>query len=197
MILAVARRILLAACALTTTLAVARPAPAQTHQEETEPAPPHYGGQRGFGLGPAIGFGTGAGGIVNLALPPIGLWLSGGYVPVFVFGNEQVGRALTFDLFNSAQANADISFMPWHSDPHLDFGILAGYHYNTVLGNGAGAGGILTMDLGRVVALVASVELQAFPDATGRLRAQGYPGDRDPSMPWLQGGASVGLLAYP
>jgi hypothetical protein len=190
------RGILIAAFVPAVTLAISHSALAQTHEEEPEPAA-HFGGQRAFGVGPAIGFGTGAGGMVNLGLRPVGLWLSGGYQPVFVFGNEVGDRSMTFDFFNSAQVNADVSFMPWHSGPRIDYGIIGGYHYNTLLGHGGSAGAAVTMDLGRVVSLFASLELLAFPDATPDLRAHGYPGDRDPSVPWLQGGASVGLLAYP
>jgi hypothetical protein len=183
--------------ALLAALAIARPAHAQTQEEQTETVPPHFGGQRSIGFGPVLGLSTGAGGMVELGLPPVALWLSGGYQPIMVFGNMQGSRAMTFDFFNSAQFNADVSFMPWHSGPRLDYGLLGGYRYDTVLGHGGGAGGVLTMDLGREVGLFASLELLAFPDAASAIRAQGYPGDRDPALPWLQGGANIGLLTYP
>lgn len=64
--------------------------------EEGEPAPPpppprHFGGQRNVGFGGTLGFTTGAGAALDVASGPLALWLTGGYFPVLVFGNEKSG----------------------------------------------------------------------------------------------------------
>jgi hypothetical protein len=173
---------------------------ARAEGESTAESPPrHFGGQRSFGLGPNVGFGTGAGATIGTVFDPVGLWLSGGYIPVFVFGNKHdVDKTLTFDAYSSAQIDADVSMMPWHAGKRIDFGLLLGYRYNTLLGHGVSAGPGLQLDLSSALGLFFSITYSVFPAAQDRLAPRaGYPTDRDASIPWLQGGGNLGLIFYP
>jgi hypothetical protein len=162
-----------------------------------QPPPRHFGGQRDVGFGGTLGFATGAGVALDLSWDPLALWLSTGYFPVIVIGNEKVGKAVTVDGYNSAQFMANAVVMPWHAGRRVDIGLLAGYAYDTVLGHGGGGGVGVTLDLSRALALQFSFEILGFPTAQDNLTRASYPGDRDAVLPWLQGGANVGLLYYP
>jgi hypothetical protein len=175
-----------------------RPALAQTEPAAGAAAPRHFGGQRAFGLGPILGWGVGAGGTIGAVLSPVGLWLSGGYVPLFVIGNKHDAmKTLTFDAYSSAQLDADISIMPWHAGDRIDFGLIAGYRYNSLLGHGGGGGLVLTYDLSKALAIFGMVAYSVFPQAQDQLASRGYPTDRDAVIPWFQGGGTLGLLVYP
>jgi hypothetical protein len=135
---------------------------------------------------------------VGAQLDVVGLWITGGYAPILVFGNKHDAvRSLTFDYFSSGQVNADVSIMVYHPKPTVEVGLLLGYHYNTVLAHGIGIGGIAILDLSPSVAVFAFVQPEIFPDAQSQLTSAGYPGDRDAAIPMFQGGTSVGLLFYP
>jgi hypothetical protein len=186
--------------ALLPALLLASPASAQTEPEPApEPQPQrHFGGQRTFGFGPSAGLTNGLGGMAGLRLSPLELWVTGGYMPVLVFGNKHdLTRSVTLDGYASGQVGADVALTPWHAGTRYDFGLLASYRYNTALGNGGGAGVVLHIDLTGALALFFSLDYVVFPDARDALGRLGYPNDRDPSVPWLQGGANVGLVVYP
>jgi hypothetical protein len=170
----------------------------QTQSVVELPAPRHFGAQRTFGVGPTVGFATGAGGLAGVVLPPVGLWMSGAYMPLFVFGSKhEAPRALTFNAYSSAQVNADVSILPWRPNDRVDLGLVLGYRYNTVLAHGIGGGFAVTYDLSKAIGLLLAVEYTVFPGAQGQLASVGYPTDRDASLPWLQGGVNVGLVLYP
>ena len=136
--------------------------------------------------------------MVGLGLPPVGLWLTGGYEPLLVVGNRNdPGHSVTVDGYGSAQVGADLALTPWHAGTRYDFGAIGGYRYNSVLGHGVGLGAVLTIDLGEALALFFSVEYVAFPRASDGLSSAGYPTDRSATWPWLQGGANVGLVVFP
>jgi hypothetical protein len=188
----------LAAPALTIAWLTPCPGYGQTQPVAELPAPRHFGGQRKFGVGPTVGFATGAGGLAGVVLPPVGLWVSGGYMPLFVFGNEhEASRTLTFNAYSSAQLSADLSILPWRPNDRVDIGLVLGYRYNTVLAHGVGGGFAVTYDLSKAIGLLLTFEYTVFPEAQGQLAGVGYPTDRDASLPWLQGGANVGLVLYP
>jgi hypothetical protein len=158
---------------------------------------PHFGAQRTLGLGPVLGI-QGTGATVGAQLDLVGLWLTGGYAPILVFGNKHDAlRSLTFDFYSSGQVNADVSIMVYHPKPTVDVGLLLGYRYNTVLAHGIGIGGIAILDFSRSLAGFVLVEPEIFPNAQSQLTSAGYPSDRDAAIPVLQGGTSIGLLFYP
>lgn len=55
-------------------------------------------GQRFLGIGGEIGFSTGIGPALNLGTRQLGLYVAIGLQPIFIFGNVQGSRALTFDV---------------------------------------------------------------------------------------------------
>lgn len=172
---------------------------AQTASEATTDgdSPRHFGGQRTFGFGPFLGL-SGLGAAAGALVAPVGFWVSGGYAPVWVFGNKHdTTRTLTFDGYSSAQLNLDVSVLPVLASSRIDAGVIAGYRYNTLLSHGIGAGVALTCDFSRTVVGFASYELSFFPQAQDQLTNAGYPTDRDASLPWLQGGVNVGLMFFP
>jgi hypothetical protein len=176
---------------LTTNIVTAAPARAAN---ESEP-PRHFGGQRTFGFGPTVGFYSGAGAMVGVG-ETLGLWLSGGYMPILITGTE--GNGIKYDFYNSAQANADLALTPWHPTFRSSIGMIAGYKYNTVLGHGGSAGITFSYDLNRLLALRALAGISIFPDAADHLRSDhGYPSYRDPALPWFQGGINLGLAIHP
>jgi hypothetical protein len=175
----------------------ARRAWADDEPPPAQPPPRHFGGQRDVGFGGTLGFATGAGVALDLSWDPLALWLTAGYFPVIVIGNEKVGKAVTVDGYSSAELVANAVVMPWHPGSRVDIGLLAGYAYDTLLGHGGGGGVGVTLDLSRTLALQFSFEILGFPRAQDNLTNAGYPGDRDAVLPWLQGGANAGLLFYP
>jgi len=128
---------------------------------------------------------------------PVGLVVSGGYVPLLVFGNEGQQRKFKANYYSSAQLNADVLIGPIYEGVKVDIDLLGGYRYNTVLGHGAGLGLRLSLDVSRAVRVVFHVTPNVFPKAAARLDARGYPPDRDAALPWLQGGVGVAAVFYP
>jgi hypothetical protein len=162
-----------------------------------EEGPRHFGVQRTVGFGPAIGLG-GSGAMAGAQLAPVGVWVSGGYAPLLVFGNKRdADRTVTFDGYHSAEINADVSVFFLTPSKRIDAGLIAGYRYNSVLSHGVGLGVAMTYDLSPALAVFLSVEDGIFPSANDQLLAAGYPRDRDAALPWLQGGANVGLMIFP
>ncbi|GAO01189.1 hypothetical protein [Anaeromyxobacter sp. PSR-1] len=156
-------------------------------------------GQRSFGVGPTLGFWSGAGLIAGGGTGRLKGWVSGGYAPVMVFSNERTPeRDLRFDYYNAYQLNGDVSLRV-NGPSTTEIALLAGYKYNGVLGHGAGGGVRVLFDVGPRTAVELSFGLAVFPDAMDRLeRDHAYPADRDPGItPALQGGANLGLLVFP
>jgi hypothetical protein len=160
------------------------------------PEPVH--GQRMVGIGAEIGFNTGLGAALHLGMPKIGLYVAGGIMPLFVVGNENnASRSLTFDVYRAFALNIDLYAMPFQGSSRSNFGFCVGYSGNTILGNGLNLGIALRKDLGEKVAFTLFGGFEIFPDARDRLAAHGYPSDRDPPIPQLQGGVNFGLVIYP
>lgn len=172
--------------------AAGAPAPAAS---ASEPEPVH--GQRFVGIGAEIGFNTGIGPALHLGTRQVGLYVAAGVLPVFVFGNEQTSRALTFDVYRAFELNADLYAMLIKASTRTDIGLAAGYSGNTVLGNGVNFGVTVRYDVGEKLALTIFGGVEIFPDAHDHLLAHGYPTTTDPSIPQLQGGANLGLVFYP
>jgi hypothetical protein len=148
-------------------------------------------------VGVTLGY-NGIGGRMAVLLPPVGLWISGGYLPTLVFGSKSdAARPLTLDVYSTAQVNVDLSVTLLRIGPRLDGGLVSGYRYNTLLGHGEGGGITVTYDLSGRLALFWSAEAAVFPRAQARLDEAGYPSDRTAALPWLQWGANVGLLLFP
>jgi hypothetical protein len=156
-----------------------------------------FGGQRHFGLGPAIGLHSGMGGLLTIEAKPLGLVVSGGYMPLLVGGNEGEQRKAKIDYYGSAQLNADLLIGPIYEGVKVDIDVLGGYRYNTVLGHGAGLGLRLSLDVSRALRVAFHVTPNVFPKAADRLDARGYPPERDALFPWFQGGVGVAAVFYP
>lgn len=165
--------------------------------QETSARPPHFGGQRAVGLGPAVGFYSGVGGVASVGAESVGLVVAGGYMPVMIFGNEGVTRAMTFDYYDSAQLNLDLWVGPIFSGRKVDIDLLCGYRYNTVLGNGAGLGLRFGLDVSEMLRLEFHWTPHIFPSALERLHDRGYSSDRDAALPWFQGGVGAAAVFYP
>jgi hypothetical protein len=184
------------------TLLATRTAAAQSDPEATPPPAneteaPHLGGQRMVGFGPSLGL-NGVGGLVALGPPPLTFSVTGGYEPLLVFGNKNdPTKSMTLDTYGSAQMGADVAFLPGHAGKRYDFGLILGYRYNSLLAHGGGGGAVLDIDLTPSLSLVFSLEYIFYPQASDQLAAAGYPSDRTAAVPYLQGGANVGLLVYP
>ncbi|TMQ04484.1 MAG: hypothetical protein E6J90_50820 [Deltaproteobacteria bacterium] len=161
-----------------------------------EPAP--IPGQRSIGIGAEIGFNTGLGAALHLGAPKVGLYVAGGIMPLFIIGNENnASRSLTFDVYRAYALNVDLYAMLYQGSPQTDVGFCAGYSGNTVLGHGLNLGIALRRNLAEKVAFTLFGGLEIFPDARDHLAAHGYPGDRDPPIPQLQGGVNAGVVIYP
>jgi hypothetical protein len=172
--------------------------PANATATQPAPAPRHYGAQRTVGIGPTAGWVSGLGGTLCIQGGSVGFCLSGGFFPVLVAGTRRTDMSVTFDAYGSAVVGADATFVPWHPSDRVDVGLFAGYRYDTLLEHGGTAGAWVTYDLNAHLAFLGTFGPIIFPDAQDRLVQQaGYPGDKTPSLPWLQGGANVGLLLYP
>lgn len=155
-------------------------------------------GQRSFGLGPTIGFWSGAGAIAGGGGETVKAWVSGGYAPVLVFSNARTAdKAMRFNYYSAYQLNGDVTVRLMRR-ARAELGLLLGYKYNSVIGHGGGAGARLLYDLSARTALEISGGLAVFPSAQDRLDRRGYPSDRVPGItPALQGGVGVGLLVFP
>jgi hypothetical protein len=162
----------------------------------SSPEPVH--GQRSVGIGAEIGVNTGLGPSLHLGTPQFGLYVVTGIMPLFIVGNEQnATRSVTFDVYRAFAVNADLYAMLGQTSPRNSIGLAGGYSRNTVLGNGLNLGVAVRYDLGEKLALTVFGGFEIFPDARDNLVAQGYPTTRDPSIPWFQGGANLGLVFYP
>lgn len=127
----------------------------------------------------------------------LGVWLSGGYMPLLLPGQDPGGGRSDYDFYSSAQGNADLALTLWHPKQRSSIGLIAGYKLNTHLGHGAGAGVTFAYDLNRTLALRGLGGFSVFPHAERELRKHDYPRDRDPVIPELQGGVNLGLAIYP
>ncbi len=155
-------------------------------------------GQRNLGLAAEIGFSTGLGAALHLGSPKLGLYVAGGVLPVFVFGNEKTpSRSMTFDAYGAAAVNADFYAMFLQPSPRSTVGVSGGYSYSTLLGSGANLGVAIRYDLATKLAFSAFGGLTIYPDAEDRLVEHGYPATQDPATPQVQGGVNVGLVFYP
>jgi hypothetical protein len=155
-------------------------------------------GSHTFGLGPTIGFWSGAGAMVGGGTDVVKVWASGGYAPVMVFANTRTAdRAVRFNYYNTYQLNGDLGLGVYHR-PRVELSVLLGYKFNSVLGHGGGAGIGVLYDLGPRLAVMVAAGGAVFPSAQDRLDREGYPADRKPSVtPALQGGANIGLVFFP
>lgn len=172
------------------------PRAAQAAEQEPEPSR-HFGGQRTFGLGPAVGLYAGFGAVVVLDLEPVGAVVSGGYLPLFIFGNEDFSNDFDARYFGSAELNADLLIGPLYRGRKMEIDLLAGYRFNTVLGHGGGLGLRFALDVSRLVRLEFSWTPNVFPEAEDRLAEEGYPDDVEASLPWWQGGLGAAAVFYP
>jgi hypothetical protein len=166
--------------------------------ENADAAPArHFGGQRVLGFGPSLGFYSGSGATLGVG-SFVGVWISGGYMPILISGNDKQTQAAGFEFYNSAQVGADLAIVPWRPGKRSSFGLIGGYKFNSVLGHGGGGGATFSYDVGAKLALVVLAGVNVFPSAEQRLlENQGYPRDREAAFPWLQGGANLGLVFYP
>jgi hypothetical protein len=152
---------------------------------------------RSFAIGPIVGVYSGFGAAALLRVEPVGLWLSGGYMPLFIVGNESISNATQFDFLSSVQVNADGVIGPVSRRGRTDLSLVVGYRHNSVLGHGAGAGIAIEIGIAEHWTATVLVGPSIFPSAESQLDDHGYPSDRDAALPWLQGGASIALAFAP
>ena len=189
----------LGALALCAAAVAASPSRALAATEAGDPDKPLPPPQRHFGFGATAGVYSGIGATVGGGGGFLKGWFTGGFLPVLVVANSRSpDRAVHVNYYNSFQINEDIGLRLFQR-PRLEGLLLVGYKFNTVFGHGGGAGVGVIYDLSRRVGLAISGGLSIFPSAKDRLiRDQGYPSDRDPSIPpGLQGGANIGLVFFP
>lgn len=152
---------------------------------------------RPFAIGPTAGFHSGIGASALFRPSPVGLAVSGGYMPVFIFGNESESKEVRLNYYSSLQLDADVVIGPILRNDKVDLSLILGYRYNSVLGHGAGAGIAIELPLSERWAVAIMIAPSIFPQASDQLAEHDYPSDRDPSLPWLQGGAGAALWFYP
>jgi hypothetical protein len=152
---------------------------------------------RSFAIGPVAGVYSGFGAAALLRAEPIGLWLSGGYMPLLIVGNDSTSSAARFDFRSSVQVNADAVIGPVSRKGRTDLSLVLGYRHNSVLGHGVGAGIAIEIGIAEHWAATVLVGPSIFPSAESHLDEHGYPSDRDASLPWLQGGAGITLAFMP
>ncbi|HET7506700.1 MAG TPA: hypothetical protein VFK02_37020 [Kofleriaceae bacterium] len=164
----------------------------------TPPAEQPIRGQRSIGIGAEAGFSTGVGGALHLGMSQYGLYVSSGLVPLLIFGNKKdASRSLTFDVYGAVELNTD-AYLMFLEGPRSDVGICAGYSGNTVLGNGFNIGIAVRYDLAEKIAFTIFGGFEVFPGAADHLTAHGYPSAmQDAAVPYLQGGANLGIVFYP
>ncbi len=169
---------------------------AQPTSPSSDSARRPFAGQREFGFGPTTGFYSGVGAMVGVG-SVFGVWLSGGYLPLFITGGDRHDDDVHRDLYWTVQGNADLALTLWHPKERSSIGLIAGYKLNTHLGHGAGAGVTFAYDLRRKLAIRALGGLAVFPRAERELRKHDYPRDRDPFLPGVHAGVNLGLVFYP
>jgi hypothetical protein len=152
---------------------------------------------RSLAVGPIAGIYSGFGAAALLRAEPVGLWLSGGYMPLLIVGSESTSNATQFDFHSSVQVNADGVIGPVSRRGRTDLSLVVGYRYNSVLGHGVGAGIAIEIGIAAHWAATVLVGPSLFPSAESHLDDHGYPSDRDASLPWLQGGAGVTVAFLP
>jgi len=154
-------------------------------------------GQRTFGFGPMLSLNSGAGATAGLHFAPIGVNVSGGYMPLFVFGTEKASSELRFNYYSSAELDADLVIGPLNPRRLIEISLLAGYKYNTHLAHGGSLGVVLSINITRKLAGTLTIGVAVHPEAEQALRRRGYPGDREPSLLWLRGGTGLALMFFP
>jgi len=165
-------------------------------------------GQRSFGLaanlGPYSCFGPG----LRAGHQRFGVEGSWGYVPI-VFAYTDADAKAHFEFFSSTQFNVNL-YTIFAQMKRFGFGIgmTAGYKRNSLLGDGGGAGGYMTIDFTRTLGMQAALGLSVFPDGEDAIVEKlpdpckgreyrsyeyefGFPG------PTLQLGIMAGLVWYP
>jgi hypothetical protein len=152
-------------------------------------------GQRTVGFGPMLSLSSGAGATASLHFAPIGVNVSGGYMPLFIFGTES--QKLRFNYYSSAELDADLVIGPLNPRRLIEVSLLAGYKYNTHLAHGGSLGVALSINITRKLVGTLTIGLAVHPDAEQALRSKGYPLDREPGMPWLRGGTGFALMFFP
>jgi len=159
---------------------------------------PQGSGQRAFAIGPTVGFWSGLGGIAGGGGETVKAWVSAGYMPVLVVANARTAdKAVRLNYYGAYQLDGDLTLRVSRR-ARTEVGLLLGYKYNSVIGHGGGGGVRIVHDVSERVGLEISVGLALFPSAKDHLdRDHGYPADRVPVAPGLQGGANVGLLLFP
>ena len=164
----------------------------------SSPAEQPARGQRSIGIAAEAGFSTGIGGALHLGMPKYGLYLSSGLVPIFIFGNQKdASRSITFDVYRAVELNTD-AYLMFAETPTSDIGICAGYSGNTLLGNGFNVGVAIRYDIAEKLAFTIFGGFEVFPGAMDHLTAHGYPSAmQDASVPYLQGGANLGIVFNP
>jgi len=176
-------------CALAAAMSVALLTPALARAEER---PLHA-----FAIGPAAGWYSGIGASALFRPSPVGVAVSGGYMPVFIVGNDTESQDVRLNYYSSLQLDADLVIGPILRNASVDLSLILGYRYNTVLGHGAGAGIAIELPISEKWAATFLIAPSIFPQASDQLDEHDYPSDRDPSLPWLQGGAGAALWFYP
>jgi len=131
-------------------------------------------------------------------MPRFGLYASSGIVPMFIFGNQRdASRSITFDVYRAIELNTDVYVM-FLERPRGDAGICAGYSGKHGARQRLHIGLAVRYDIAEKVAFTIFGGFEVFPDAADHLTAHGYPtSTQDPAVPYLQGGANLGIVFYP
>ena len=154
-------------------------------------------GQRTFGFGPMLSLNSGAGATAGLHFAPIGVNVSGGYMPLFVLGTDKESSELRFNYYSSAELDADLVIGPLNPRRLIEISLLAGYKYNTHLAHGGSLGVVLSINITRKLAGTLTIGVAVHPEAEKALRRHGYPLDREPGLLWLRGGTGLALMFFP
>lgn len=187
------------------TARTAAPAPSVQSPDEVHwpglTGPRKFTHQRSFALAAHAltfdGFGLG----VRAGAPRFGLDLSAGYQPIFATYTTEDQNSTKVHFFNSWQLKATTYIGLHQIGSRADFGLLAGYKYDTLLRHGVGAGVYFQVDLARHWALQFSIAPFVFPESNRRIREKwSLPpssGSVGGGLSALQSGLGVSLQFFP
>jgi hypothetical protein len=124
------------------------------------------------GVHPLIlaGYSDGLAAGVEFGMGDFALRGSAGYMPlIFSITNADDLGFERFEFRNSAQANADVLFLPWARGSGNRVGLSLGYRYNTLLTHGFALGGQVEATLSDDLTLLVMFNLAFYPDGSYRV----------------------------
>jgi hypothetical protein len=161
-----------------------------------DPYWPHYGliFEAGLTTGLAVGG--------QLRLDRLGIRASAGYNPVVIaVTDDETFKLEEVHVFSSLQVNADVFALPLEGARGVHLGLVGGYKYNSLLGNGFSVGVEAQIRRTRHFGYHILFGVGIFPDGSERVsEKRDLPADADYNFPFgagVQSGATFGVTYHP